>query len=908
LACFPLSYDRRFPNRLGLSFPYILARFPSQRIPLQTSPEPEDSFGNGVPAQASLCWILAIKGVSCFAGNRYNSREVHLKPVISLNMSILKTPSFLRVLLVKIVGTKLDTVSGYWSQIRTIYHCFNLIRFNLLLGIICSLALYTEQGQDILRAMVEVEPWYDQGLPKLSFLLFTASFGWTAWYFARVMFLFRFPSEPEANHSPDSHASLQIVKKHIARFLGPVLFALISGALLKAASSYESWLQAGSLQLLAMAGLLVGGALLTFYVAYWKNRPLFTDSLGALAYSSLTSFWDLPPIPRRWFVGAVAANLVALVVFSFESGVIGPWIGTAGILMLWATSMVAIGGAFVYVGNTYRIPIIGFLLVIVIMCAWFNDNHRVRQLATMRPYQEQQASLKQLPSSLFEAMVHMAKGITPRSLSPSNDPLETYFLAWFKELRHHRQNPNTLPHTPIPIILISAEGGGIRAAYWTAAVLTELEDRSRALIEKGQLPATFARHVFSISGVSGGSLGAAVFAALVKDQNRSHGAHNPLESCQLPPHPSLRQTAQTFLKQDFLSPTVGVLLFPDMFQRFLPWAILDDRALALERSWEQAWVDCVGSNRFAQPFDDLWEDHHFDVPLLFLNSTVVETGQRLIMHPLPFAAQPAQDSPLNISPIPHRPFQYYFNDALDGPAVLGGRVPLSTAVHMSARFTYVSPAGTIFRQDLPKDYTAASSVNPQVIRVVDGGYFENSGAVTTDEILLAIERIAERHNLQIHPIVIHISNDPLKPRIRQEEQFTGSHAFLPEILSPIWALLNVRPARGYQARDMLGDRATIGLHQHLRDNQTGGAFAHFQLCEYQHRLPLGWMLSEFSRDEIDGQLPSLNFQENIHSRQTPPGNPQNLGSVLQRLMGIPNPQVPHDEVFANYARDCVDPH
>jgi hypothetical protein len=819
-------------------------------------------------------------------------------------MSILKPPSALHIPVAKVVGTKPDTPSNLWSQIRTIYHCFNLIRFNILLGIICSVAFYTGQGQDILRAMVEVEPWYAHSLPKLSFLVFTASFGWTAWYFARVMFLFRFPSEPEPDHSPEMHTSLQRVKKHIARFLGPVLFALISGALLKAASSYESWLQAGPLQLVAIAGILVGGALLTLVVAYWKNRPLFTDSLGAIAYSSLDSFWALPPIPRRWFGAAVVANLVALVVFSFESGVIGPWIGTAGILMLWATSMVAIGGAFVYVGNTYRIPIIGFLLVMVIIFAWFNDNHRVRQLATMRPYQEQQASLKQLPSALFEAMVNMAKGIIPRGLSPTNDPLETYFVSWFEELRHQWQGPSGQPNTPIPIILVSAEGGGIRAAYWTAAVLTELEDRSRALMEKGQLPATFARHVFSISGVSGGSLGAAVFASLVKDQNRSLETHNRGQSCLLPPHPSLRQTAKTFLKQDFLSPTVGVLLFPDMFQRFLPWAILDDRALALERSWEQAWVACVGSDRFAQPFDDLWEDHQYDVPLLFLNSTVVETGQRIIMHPLPFAAQPAQDSPKSTSPPPHRPFQYYFNDALDGPAVLGGQVPLSTAVHMSARFTYVSPAGTIFRQDLHKDSSATESAGPQVIRVVDGGYFENSGAVTTDEILLAIERIAEHYHFPIHPIVIHISNDPLKPHIRQEEQFTGSHAFLPEILSPVWALLNVRPARGYQARDMLGDRATIGLHQHLTDDQTGGAFAHFQLCEYKHRLPLGWMLSEFSRHEIDGQLPSLYPQEAIHTVPASHANFQNLESVLQRLAGTPNPQAPHDKVFTDYSRDC----
>ena len=560
-------------------------------------------------------------------------------------MPTLKPPPAFRSFLDKVIGSKLDRLARKWNQIRTIYHCFNLIRFNLLLGIICSLALYTEQGQDILRAMVEVEPWYDNSLPKLLFLFFTASFGWTAWYFARVMFLFRFPGESEVDFYPESHRSLQRVKTHIARFLGPVLFALISGTLLKAASSYESWWHGGAVQLLGMAGILFGGALLTLYVAYWKNRPVFNDSLGAIPYSSLTSIWDLPPVSRRWFGIAVTANLLALVVFSFESGVIGPWIGTAGILMLWATSMVAIGGAFVYVGNTYRIPIIGILLIMAVVFAWFNDNHRVRQVATMRPYQEQHAGWKQIPSSVFQSIIHMARGIMPRGLSSTNDPLESYFVSWFQELQNRWLKSHMEPHTPIPVILISAEGGGIRAAFWTAAVLTELEDRSRTMVENGELPATFARHVFSISGVSGGSLGAAVFAALVKDRDQLLKARLSDRNCQLPSHPSFRQTARMFLKQDFLSPTVGVLLFPDMFQRFLPWAILDDRALALKRAWEEAWMTCVGSERFARPFDDLWEDHRYDVPLLFLNSTVVETGQRIIMHPLPFAAQPAPVSP-----------------------------------------------------------------------------------------------------------------------------------------------------------------------------------------------------------------------------------------------------------------------
>ena len=71
------------------------------------------------------------------------------------------------------------------------------------------------------------------------------------------------------------------------------------------------------------------------------------------------------------------------------------------------------------------------------------------------------------------------------------------------------------------------------------------------------------------------------------------------------------------------------------------------------------------------------------------------------------------------------------------------------------------------------------------------------------------------------------------------------------------------------------------------------------------------MWSEFSRYEIDDQLPSLPAQENIHPGQTPSANTENLESVLHGLMETPNPQAPHDEVFTNapvIAQTLVTPH
>ena len=49
-------------------------------------------------------------------------------------------------------------------------------------------------------------------------------------------------------------------------------------------------------------------------------------------------------------------------------------------------------------------------------------------------------------------------------------------------------------------------------------------------------------------------------------------------------------------------------------------------------------------------------------------------------------------------------------------------IRLATAAHMSARFTYVSPAGSVCNND-------------ETYHVVDGGYFENSGGLTATEII-----------------------------------------------------------------------------------------------------------------------------------------------------------------------------
>ena len=72
-------------------------------------------------------------------------------------------------------------------------------------------------------------------------------------------------------------------------------------------------------------------------------------------------------------------------------------------------------------------------------------------------------------------------------------------------------------------------------------------------------------------------------------------------------------------------------------------------------------------------------------------------------------------------------------------------IRLSTAAHNSARFPIVSPAGEIRNRQ-----------HQVVDRIVDGGYFENYGALGAMELAQAIRAIEPK----LAPFVLVISNDP----------------------------------------------------------------------------------------------------------------------------------------------------
>ncbi len=712
--------------------------------------------------------------------------------------------------------------------------------------VVMSVAMLHPQTVDALAALAE-----DRGMLSgrhLAVALTLIIFSGSTWYISRALLYVRYPDAPA---NIEQSALYGPIIKWLPRLLGLLPIAAVALAFLRSRSFGYVILY------LLIGALFVGG--LTLRRRWLDAKARRNAGSPDPAGQSLTEVSPrLPTTTRRVVFATLIGAFVALILVIVSPVWVPRLVGPLGVIFLAGAGWAIVGSAMlVYPSRRFQLPslFVTVLLLAGIFGMW-NDNHGIEPLDGSR------YAVRDRPS------------------------LDSHFRAW---LDHRRVlDESAAPDRPYPVFVVTAEGGGIRAAYWTAAVLNAITQKSPA----------FPCHVFAISGVSGGSLGAAAFAArladvyflsdfparlcrdstllYIEDKSRSDEMIYT-DAQEIPFDAEGLRVELDALGQDFLSPVLAGMLFPDLLQRVLPVAFLPDRGSYLERSWERSWpqawrmqkaagVDVAREfadrnraspedNRFRQDFLALWKDElSLLTPSLFLNATRVETGERVIVSNVRLAGPDARDGE------DAGPFGFSI-DLLDR---IGGSVKLSQAVHFSARFTYVSPAATI------EDRT-----NGERARIVDGGYFENSGAVTAGELVNVLRedcRTAERR-CQVYVIVI--SNDVNNPNAWQEEyigvETTGADGecvctdrnlgcdrkrpeeaqhrretpesanFFSETLSPVRALFATRSARGYLAEEQLfSARPCQTLRAQLKDIGP-------------RDIPLGWILSDGLRGLIDVQ-------------------------------------------------------
>lgn len=613
----------------------------------------------------------------------------------------------------------------------------------LMLGVFCL--LFIPQGRDAVLGMA-----YAGSPERLFFVLAALIWAFQIWYWARTIYLLLHGGKEEAEFRVP-----EFLEAEAPRFLGSAALVTVGGSLL--------WMNHyADNPILGFMGLSFLLLSVGFYFFLRRRREYFKKIIRLRSLRTMQRFAkmktcktgrmlyisELPPGARRLLMAYTGVALGIFVFFTLFHG-LSRFNSSAAVMLLCFSLWIPLGSWILYFSYKYRRHFFLLLIAGAALFSMVNDNHGVRVVELQKP---EQFGLEDRMDRFLEryAAVKEGSGFGVKGEGAVGQPL----------------------------YIIAIEGGGIRSGFWAASLLAKLEERRPG----------FHRQVLAISAVSGGSLGAAVFTALVREKR--------LEK--------MSEYTAAILGGDFLSPTLATMFTGDILQEVLPFGVQAfSRALSLEKAWEKAWYYSLYTNQFSRGFTELWDnDGGADLPLLFLNSIQVETGRRIITAPTHITDD-------------------IFPGALDVFMLTEGQgdIPLSTAVHNSARFPYISPMGTL------ADGT----------HVADGGYFDNSGAATALDVLRLLRDKLEQHPRELALNIIFIINEP------EDDECVKPPKFISGLIGPAQTFFNAWKAHTQYARTALrreGEAMGAEIHWFNLLAQEEGSSEKKQI-----KYPLGWTLS-----------------------------------------------------------------
>lgn len=362
------------------------------------------------------------------------------------------------------------------------------------------------------------------------------------------------------------------------------------------------------------------------------------------------------------------------------------------------------------------------------------------------------------------------------------------------------------------IRVVAAQGGGLFAAYHAAMHLAHMSDTRPG----------YADSIFAISGVSGGAVGGSVYWAV-----RASGVCNDAivsldNTCHV-------DHVREILRNDYLSPALAGLLTRDFLESIVAFSSFSDVPLdrgyilhtrlrdLTDRSLPQEDMPLI-----ARPLHASW-DADGGMPLLFLNGTDVQCGTRRVFSPIS-----------NFTPIDERnrscgtraiPVNAINKDS-DG-------VSVGEAAVMSARFPIVTPPA---RLNVGRGEAARQQ------QIVDGGYFDNTGLETVNDILLELPM--DRRNVQVVTFETRLDNLTAGPN----KGLVGA---------PLGALLAVASARVSTSRarfqqHWLPRNTTLNIKPDVLDFVDRRLKANFTLSWLLNNLTFCVIETEVTGRELDG--------------------------------------------------------
>jgi len=176
-----------------------------------------------------------------------------------------------------------------------------------------------------------------------------------------------------------------------------------------------------------------------------------------------------------------------------------------------------------------------------------------------------------------------------------------------------------------------------------------------------------------------------------------------------------------------------------------------------------------------------------------------------------------------------------WSEAIDLGARLDERlVRVSTSIVLSARFPGISTTG----------HFADSS---GVLRAMDGGYVDNSGAASVTELLHAFQKVAADRGLadRIRPVILYLRNGDAQPKVTTETPLGASLAG--SIIDPTMTLVGVSEVTAQVFRKALTSEVCAA----------GGDVIELSLEHRKARIPLGWMLAAQTTKLMDERIDEL---------------------------------------------------
>lgn len=405
---------------------------------------------------------------------------------------------------------------------------------------------------------------------------------------------------------------------------------------------------------------------------------------------------------------------------------------------------------------------------------------------------------------------------------------------------------------PITLTLVAAPGGGIISAVWTSVALSKLHE-----IHGND----FARSVFAISAVSGGSLGAALFAESARSDIDAclHLPSGELDANGLPLS-KMQQAVSAFSSVDHIAAVAMRLLYlNDTLSPYIALGPYSDRSEVIERSWEEAWHSAVAAQGcrlddspvLAESYLDRWYDvgddgamvltqTWTDIPFLLFGGTSMASGRRLVTSPFVFPLEP------DIAEVDQSDTGAGDADsmALDLLTLSANDHRMSTAINSSARFPWIEPAGRVAVAE-PDDERYTYDL------IVDGGYSEPSGAATLSDLVADIIDACGKSpcpplrlmviQIDSHPVAAPASYAPTVPPRDDPPRLWH------ELLTPFYAGFIATVSHGQEATQQLRDKvATLPLLPDAPFVET----VFVELPVTTHSRPNAWVLSGVTLDTM----------------------------------------------------------